>query len=98
VQDKSFQQAIQDLQDRISSNFQTAINHMLLHGTTATNATLDIKDEKMRAAVTDMLISGQIMALLTLMRDLQILDKAHHDEFIKYLLSCLSSRHGQFPL
>jgi len=89
MQDKSFLQAIEDLQDRISSNFQDAVGHMLVHGTTVAKATLDIKDEKMRAVVTDMLITGQIIALLTLMRELRMLDEAQYDEFTKYLLHSL---------
>jgi hypothetical protein len=89
MQDKSFLQAIEDLQDRISSNFQDAIGHMLAHGTTVAKATLDIKDEKMRAVVTDMLITGQIIALLTLMRELRMLDEAQYDEFTTYLLHSL---------
>ena len=89
MQDKSFLQAIEDLQDRISSNFQDAIGHMLVHRTTVARATLNIKDEKMRAVVTNMLIAGQIIALLTLMKDLRILDEAQYDEFTTYLLHSL---------
>ena len=92
MQDKSFLQAIEDLQDRISSNFQDAIGDMLVHGTTVAKATSGIKDEKMRAVVTNMLITGQIIALLTLMRELRILDEAQYDEFTTYLLHSLSSQ------
>ena len=91
MQDKSFLQAIEDLQDRISSNFQDAVGHMLVHRTTVVKATLDIKDEKMRAVVTDMLITGQIIALLTLMRELRMLDEAQYDEFTTYLLHSFGS-------
>jgi len=90
MQDKSFLQAIEDLQDRISSNFQGAIGHMLVHQTTVAKATLGIKDEKMRAMVTNMLITSQIIALLTLMRELGILDEAQYDEFTRYLLHSLT--------
>jgi len=89
MQDKSFLQAIDDLQDRISSNLQDTIGHMLVHRTTVVKATLGIKDEKMRAVVTNMLITSQIIALLTLMRDLGILDEAQYDEFTTYLLQSL---------
>jgi hypothetical protein len=92
MQDKSFLQAIEDLQDRISSNFQDSIGHMLVHRTTVAKATLEIKDENMRAVVTNMLITGQIIALLTLMKDLRILDEAQYDEFTTYLLHSLASQ------
>jgi hypothetical protein len=91
MQDKSFLQATQDLQDRIYSNFQDAIDHMLVHRSTVAKATLDIKDEKVRAVVTDMLITGQIIALLGLMKELRILDEAQCDEFTTYLLHSLAS-------
>jgi hypothetical protein len=95
MQDKSFLQATQDLQNRIVGNFQESINHMLLHGATATDATGDIQDEKMRDVVTDELITGQIIALLALMRDLRLLDGAQYDEFTAYLLRALFSQHGE---
>jgi hypothetical protein len=96
MQDKSFLQAIDDLQDRISSNFQESVNHMLAHRTTAADATSDIKDEKVRAAVTSALISGQITSLLALMRDMRILDAAQYDEFTTYLRQALTAQYGGF--
>ena len=85
MQDKSFLQAIEDLQDRISSNYQETINHMLQHGTTVGDATLHIEDEKMRTLVSDMLMNGQIIALLALMRDLRLLGNAQYEELAAYL-------------
>ena len=90
MQDKSFLQAIEDLQDRISSSFQETISHMLWHGTTVADATLNIKDEKMRTVVTNMLMTGQIIALLTLMRDLRLLGKAQYEELTTYLRRTLT--------
>jgi hypothetical protein len=98
MQDKSFLQAMEDLQDRISSNFQESVNHMLVHRTSAADATSDIKDEKVRAAVASALISGQITSLLALMRDLRMLDKAQYDEFTTYLQQALIAQHGGFTL
>ncbi|BCL78017.1 hypothetical protein ccbrp13_04820 [Ktedonobacteria bacterium brp13] len=95
MQDKSFSQAVQDLQDRVSSNFQESINYMLLYRTTATDATLAIEDEKVRAVVTNELITDQLIALLTLMKDLRMLDKEQYDEFIAYLLRALASQHSE---
>jgi len=90
MQDKSFLQAVQDLQDRLSRNFQDTIGHMLVHRTTVTKATLNIQDEKMREVVTNTLITGQIIALLSLMRELRILDEAQYDELTSYLRRSLT--------
>ena len=89
MQDKSFLQAMQDLQDRVSNNFLDTINHMLIHRTT--NATLNIQDEKMRAVVKNTLITGQIIALLTLMKEMGILDETQYDEFTAYLMHSLTN-------
>ncbi len=98
MQDKSFLQAMQDLQDRISGNIQESLHHMLLHRTTATNAALEIQDEKVRAVVTNELITGQIIALLALMRDLHILSETQYDEFTTYLQRSLASQYGDFTM
>jgi hypothetical protein len=51
MQDKSYVQAIQDLQDRLSSHSLDTIVHMLTHRTTVSKATLNIQDENVRAVV-----------------------------------------------
>ncbi|GCE06651.1 hypothetical protein [Dictyobacter aurantiacus] len=91
MQDRTYQQAIEDLRDRISDDFQSSVNHMLVHRTTATDATLNIQDEGVRTVVTDALIAGQILTLLTLMRDLCMVDEEQHREFTAYLLRSLTS-------
>lgn len=91
MQDRTYQQAIEELRDRISGDFQSSVNHMLLHRTSATDATLNIKDENVRTIITDALIAGQIITLLTLMRDLSLLDETQHHEFISYVLRSLTS-------
>ena len=88
--DKSYVQAIQDLQDRLSSHSLDTIAHMLTHRTTVSEATFNIQDEQMRAAVKHTLITGQIVALLTLMKELGILDESHYDEFRAYLMHSLT--------
>ena len=85
MNDKSFLQALHDLQDRIYSQMQEAHYHQLLHRTTISNATSHIQDEKMRAVVTDMLITEQMIALLTLLKDLHLLNNEQYDEFTSYL-------------
>ncbi len=92
MQDKSFLQAIQDLQDRLSSDFQKTLGHMLVHRTTVSKATLNIRDEKVRAVVKNTLITGQMIALLKLMKDMGILDETQYDEFIAYLMHALTYR------
>ena len=85
MQDKSFLQAMQDLQDRISFDSYQSIFHMLSHRTTVAGATMEIQDKTVRALITDELIMNQIMGLLQVTRDLGMLDKAQYDEFISYL-------------
>ena len=86
IQDKSFQQALQDLQDRIAKDFQASINHMLVHRTSVAHATVAIEDENVRALVSDMLMTGQIVTLLGLLKDLSLLDEGQYKEFTAYLL------------
>ena len=89
MQDKSFVEAIQDLQDRLTIDIQNTIGHMLVHRTTVAKATLHIQDETMRAVVKNTLITGQMIALLTLMKEMGILDKTQYDEFTAYLMQSL---------
>lgn len=89
MQDKSFPQAIQDLQERLSNDFQDTIDHMLMYRTTVTKASSDIQDEKMRAIVKNTLVTGQMIALFALMKEMHILDDAQYDEFTTYLMHAL---------
>jgi hypothetical protein len=92
MQDKSFLQAIQDLQDRLSNHFLDTLDHMLVHRTTVAKATLHIHDEKERAVVKNTLITGQLIALLTLVKEMGILDETQHDEFTAYLIHSLTNQ------
>jgi hypothetical protein len=94
MQDKTFVQAIQDLQDRLSNHFLDTIGHMLVHRTTVSKATLQIQDEQIRAIVKNTLITDQIIALLTLVKDMGILDETQYDEFTAYLIHSLT--HQQY--
>lgn len=89
MQDKSFLQAIQDLQARLSGDYQNTITNMIMHRTTVANATLDIQDEKVRAVVKSTVITEQMITLLTLMKEMGILDKTQYDEFTAYLMQSL---------
>lgn len=86
IQDKSFRQGLQDLQDRIAQDFQVSINHMLLHRTSVADATIAIKDEKVQALVSDMLMTGRIVVLLGLLKDLSLLDEVQYKELTAHLL------------
>jgi nucleoid-associated protein YejK len=90
MQDKSFLQAIQDLQDRLSNHTLETISHMLVHRTTVAKATINIQDEQMRAVVKNTLITGQMIALFTLMKEMGILDETQYDEFTAYLMHSLT--------
>jgi len=92
MSDKSYVQALQDLQDRFSSHSLDTIAHMLTHRTTVSQATFNIQDEQMRTVVKNTLITGQMVALLTLMKDMGILDESHYDEFRAYLRHSLTSQ------
>jgi len=89
MQDKTFVQARRELQDRLSIYFQNTITHMLVHRTTVSKATLHIQDEQVRAVVKNTLITDQIIALLTLMKEMGILDETQYDEFAAYLMHSL---------
>jgi hypothetical protein len=86
MQDKSFQQAVQELQGSLSNGFQDALCRMISYRTTVTNATSDIQDEKVRTMVTKTLIVGQMTVLLAMMRDMQMLNDVQYNEFVAYLM------------
>ena len=88
--DKSYVQAIQELQDQLSSYSLDTIAHMLTHRTTVSQATFNIQDERMRAVVKNTLMTGQMVALLTLMKEMGILDETHYEEFRAYLMHSLT--------
>jgi hypothetical protein len=90
MQDKSFLQAIQDLQDRLSNDILDTLGHMLVHRTTVAKATLKIQDEKVRAVVKNTLLTDQMIALFTLMKEMGILDETQYDEFTAYLMQSLT--------
>jgi hypothetical protein len=92
MQDKSYVQAIQDLQDRLSHQFLETLGHMLARRTTVDKATLHIEDEKVRAVVKNTLITSQIIALLALMKEMGLLDETQYDEFTAYLMHSLTYR------
>jgi hypothetical protein len=90
MQDKTFLQAIRDLQDRLSNDFQNAVGYLLLHRMTTAKATSDIEDEHVRSVVQSTLITGQMIALFGLLKEMRILDEAQYNEFAVYLIRSLT--------
>ena len=90
MQDKTFLQAVHDLHGKLSNEFQDTLCHMLQYHTTVTKATSEIEDEKMRSIVAKTLIVGQIITLLTVLKNVHILSEAQHHEFTVYLMQSLT--------
>jgi hypothetical protein len=90
MQDKTFLQAVQDLHGKLSNEFQDALCHMLQYQTTVTKATSEIEDEKLRSIVAKTLIVGQIITLLTVLKNVHLLSDAQHNEFTAYLMQSLT--------
>jgi hypothetical protein len=97
MQDKSFQQALQEMQGRMVGGFQYAVYHMLQYRTTVTEATSGIRDEKMRGVVRKILIVGQIIVLLMVMKEMRIINEVQYDEFTAYLKHSLSYELHDLP-
>jgi len=92
MQDKSFSQA---MREKVSRYIEETVQRMLQDRTTATHATTAIQNECMRAVVTSELITGQIIALLTLLKEGGILDDTQYNEFATYLRQTLASQYNQ---
>jgi hypothetical protein len=90
MQDKTFLQAMRDLQNRLFNDFQNAVGYMLLHRTTVAKATIGIEDKEERAIVQNTLITGQMIALFGLLKEMHILDEAQYNEFVAYLMRSLT--------
>ncbi|HEY1350629.1 MAG TPA: hypothetical protein VGF67_13485 [Ktedonobacteraceae bacterium] len=86
MQDKSFVQA---MHEKVSSHIEEAMQRMLLDRTTATRATTAIRDESMRAVVTSELITGQLIALLALLKEGGVIDETQYSEFSAHLRQAL---------
>ncbi len=86
MEDKSYLQALHERQYRLSVDFLDTLGQMLVHRTTVAEASLAIQDEHLREVIKNTLLTGQIIALLTLMKDMGLLDATQYDEFTAYLL------------
>lgn len=87
MQDKTFQQAIQDLQGKMMNGMQDTVCRMIEHRTTVTHASSEIQDEKIRAFVQRTLLIGQMITLLGMMKDMQIINECQYKEFTAYLMN-----------
>ncbi len=86
MEDKSYLQALHERQYRLSVDLLATLGQMLVHRTTVAQASLAIQDEHLREVIKHTLLTGQIIALFTLMKDMGLLDASHYDEFTAYLL------------
>jgi hypothetical protein len=98
MQDKSFQQAVEEWQSRLNSSFEDTVYHMLKRRTTVTQATSYILDEKIRVIITRALIVGQLITLLALIKEMQIINEAQYNEFTSYLRHSLALELHDLPL
>ena len=98
MQDKSFQQAMVEWQNKLNSSFEDTIYHMIKQRMTVTEATQGIRDETVQAIVTRMLIVGQMMTLLTLIKEMQIINEAQYNELTVYLGHSLALELRDLPI
>jgi hypothetical protein len=94
MEDKSYLQALHERQYRLSVDFLDTLGQMLVHRTTVAEASLAIQDEHLREVIKNTLLTGQIIALLALMKDMGLLEASQYDEFTAYLLQ--KPRHASF--
>jgi hypothetical protein len=98
MQDKSFQQAMEEWQSKLNSSFEDTLYQMIRQRTTVTQATTAIRDEKMRAIITRILIVGQMITLLILIKEMQIINEAQYNEFTAYLRHSLALELHDLPI
>lgn len=85
--DKTFRQTVEELHGRIARNIeQAAIERMdrLSEGATVAEATSDIANESLRAAVMDILLYSHLCARIRAMAP-SMLNQAQMDELLAYI-------------
>lgn len=87
MEDKSFEEAIRELQDRTAGEIREQVQRrqQAVIGDTVSNAVSDIESLPMRAAVTDILCRGKIVALLHSLVSMDLLKEAEFQELEGYL-------------
>ncbi len=92
-EDKSFKQALEELNTRIAKEIQDAIVariERLIGGATVAEVTADIDDERMRRTVSDLLLYLQVDALIASLEPLGVLNHKQVEEIHAYLRDRLS--------
>ena len=92
-EDKTFKQALEELNTRIAKNIQDAILariERLIGGATVAEVTADIDDERMRRTVSDLLLYLQVDALIASLEALGVLNHKQVEEIHVYLRDRLS--------
>jgi len=87
MQDKTFQQAIQDLQGKMINDVHDTVYRMIEHPTTVAHACAGIQDERTRPFVHKTLIVGQLVTLLDMMKYMQLINECQYNEFVAYLMN-----------
>src|SRR5947209_7027374 len=91
--DKSFKQAMEELNTRIAKEIQDAILariERLIGGATVAEVTADIDDERMRRTVSDFLLYLRVDALIASLEPLGVLNHRQVEEIHTYLRDRLS--------
>jgi hypothetical protein len=87
MQDKSYQEAMRDLHDRLTGEIQEQVKSRLsdLTGNTASSLVVDIEDTQMRAVVLDILCMIKVVAYLDTLTGMDVLKKAEQQELAHYI-------------
>ncbi len=87
MQDRSFQEAMQDLQDQFAGDIQEHVRHRLsaLTGHTAASLVTDIENTHMQSAVLDVLRLLKIVAFLDTLGSMDLLNEAELQELKAYI-------------
>ncbi len=91
--DKTFKQAMEELNTRIAKEIQDAILariERLIGGATVSEVTVDIDDERMRRTISDVLLYLRVDALVASLEPLGVLNHKQVEEIHAYLRDRLS--------
>lgn len=94
-EDRTFQQALNDLKTRIAKDLQDAIQvriERLVGGATVAEATADIEDERMREAVKDTMLYLHVDAFIASLEPIGVINQKQVEELHTYLRDHLSLR------
>jgi hypothetical protein len=87
VQDKSFEDALRELKDRLAEEIQEHVRSRLkrLPGNTVSSLVTDIEAPQMRASVADILCMVKVTSLLHSLTSMDLLTEAERQEMKNYI-------------